>query len=63
MERSNNMAVRIHPTSDVAADAVIGDGTAIWLFCQVRPGAHIGKKIAIWAREFILIMMSSLAIM
>jgi UDP-2-acetamido-3-amino-2,3-dideoxy-glucuronate N-acetyltransferase len=38
------MAVRIHPTSDVAADAVIGDGTAIWLFCQVRPGAHIGKN-------------------
>ena len=38
------MAVRIHPTSDVAADAVIGDGTAIWLFCQVRPGAHLGKN-------------------
>ncbi len=38
------MAVRIHPTSDVAADAVIGDGTAIWLFCQIRNGAHIGKN-------------------
>jgi UDP-2-acetamido-3-amino-2,3-dideoxy-glucuronate N-acetyltransferase len=37
------MAVRIHPTSDVSSEAVIGDGTAIWLFCQVRPGAHIGK--------------------
>jgi acetyltransferase-like isoleucine patch superfamily enzyme len=37
------MAVRIHPTSEVSSDAVIGDGTAIWLHCQIRPGAHIGK--------------------
>ncbi len=38
------MAVRIHPTSDVSSEAVIGDGTSIWLFCQIRPGAHIGKN-------------------
>jgi acetyltransferase-like isoleucine patch superfamily enzyme len=47
------MAVRIHPTSDVAADAVIGDGTSIWLFCQVRSGAHIGKNCNLGKSVFI----------
>ncbi len=37
------MSVRIHPTSEVSAKATIGDGTQIWLFCQVRDGAKIGK--------------------
>src|SRR3954463_12975561 len=37
------MSVRIHPTSDVSAKATIGDGTQIWLFCQIRDGARIGK--------------------
>lgn len=38
------MSVRIHPTSEVSDQATIGDGTAIWLHCQVRPGAKIGKN-------------------
>ncbi len=38
------MPVRIHSTSDVSAKAVIGEGTQIWLFCQVRDGAKIGKN-------------------
>ncbi len=38
------MTVRIHPTSEVSDQATIGDGTAIWLHCQVRPGSHIGKN-------------------
>jgi acetyltransferase-like isoleucine patch superfamily enzyme len=37
------MSVRIHPSSDVSAKATIGEGTQIWLFCQVRDGAKIGK--------------------
>src|SRR4051794_6463751 len=37
------MSVRIHPTSDVSPKATIGDGTQIWLFCQVRDNAKIGK--------------------
>ena len=37
------MPVRIHPTSEVSASATIGDGTQIWLFCQVRDNARIGK--------------------
>jgi acetyltransferase-like isoleucine patch superfamily enzyme len=38
------MAVRIHPTADVSDKAVIGDGTQIWNYCQVREGATIGKQ-------------------
>ena len=34
---------RIHPTSEVSKTAEIGDGTQIWLFCQVRDGVKIGK--------------------
>lgn len=38
------MAIRIHPTAEVAEDAVIGDGTSIWHHCQIRPRAHIGQN-------------------
>ena len=37
------MSVRIHPTSEVSSKATIGEGTQIWLFCQVRDNAKIGK--------------------
>ena len=37
------MAARVHPTSLVADTAQIGDGTQIWLFCQVRENVRIGK--------------------
>jgi len=38
------MSVRIHSTSDVSPKATIGDGTQIWLFCQVRDNAKIGTN-------------------
>lgn len=38
------MTVRIHQTSEVSDQAIIGEGTSIWLHCQVRPGARIGKN-------------------
>lgn len=38
------MAIRIHPTAEVAEDAVIGEGTSIWHHCQIRPRAHIGQN-------------------
>lgn len=38
------MAARIHPTADVAENAVIGEGTSIWHQCQIRPGAKIGRN-------------------
>jgi UDP-2-acetamido-3-amino-2,3-dideoxy-glucuronate N-acetyltransferase len=38
------MSVRIHSTSEVSPKATIGDGTQIWLFCQVRDNAKIGTN-------------------
>ena len=36
-------AVRIHSSSEVSPKAEIGDGTQIWLFCQIRDGVKIGR--------------------
>lgn len=36
------MTARVHPTATVAASAVIGDGTQIWLHCQIREDVRIG---------------------
>lgn len=36
-------AVRIHESVYVDADVVIGDGTQIWHFSHILPGARIGK--------------------
>jgi len=38
------VTVRIHPTAIVDASAVIGDGTQIWLHCQIRDGVRIGEQ-------------------
>jgi UDP-2-acetamido-3-amino-2,3-dideoxy-glucuronate N-acetyltransferase len=38
------VTVRIHPTAVVDAGAVIGDGTQIWLHCQIRDGVRIGQE-------------------
>jgi UDP-2-acetamido-3-amino-2,3-dideoxy-glucuronate N-acetyltransferase len=37
------MTVRIHPSAVVSEKAEIGDGTQIWLHCQVRDSVRIGK--------------------
>jgi UDP-2-acetamido-3-amino-2,3-dideoxy-glucuronate N-acetyltransferase len=39
--------VYIHPTSEVSPKAKIGEGTKIWLHCQVREDAEIGKDCII----------------
>lgn len=36
------MTARIHPTAVVAASAVIGERTQIWLHCQIREQVRIG---------------------
>jgi UDP-2-acetamido-3-amino-2,3-dideoxy-glucuronate N-acetyltransferase len=38
------VGTRIHSSSFVSEKAVVGDGTQIWLFCQVRDGARLGKE-------------------
>lgn len=42
MVSKDRQNVRIHPTADVSAAAIIGEGTSIWHECQVRERAHIG---------------------
>lgn len=44
--------MRIHPLSDVQTSAV-GDGTSIWQFVVVLPGAVIGSNVNICAQVFI----------
>jgi acetyltransferase-like isoleucine patch superfamily enzyme len=34
----------VHPTAEVANDAVIGPGSYIWHQCQVMPGSRIGAN-------------------
>jgi UDP-2-acetamido-3-amino-2,3-dideoxy-glucuronate N-acetyltransferase len=38
------MAARIHSSSQVSDKAEIGDGSQIWLFCQVRENVKIGRN-------------------
>jgi UDP-2-acetamido-3-amino-2,3-dideoxy-glucuronate N-acetyltransferase len=40
----NTMAAYIHPSAEVADDAVVGDNTKIWHLVQLRPGAQIGSE-------------------
>ena len=35
--------VRVHPTAEVSANSVIGEGTSIWHCAQIREGARIGR--------------------
>jgi UDP-2-acetamido-3-amino-2,3-dideoxy-glucuronate N-acetyltransferase len=46
------MAVSIHPLANVGA-ADIGEGTRIWQFAVVLPGARIGRDCNICAHTFI----------
>jgi UDP-2-acetamido-3-amino-2,3-dideoxy-glucuronate N-acetyltransferase len=49
-ERPN---VRVHPTADVAADAVIGAGTSVWNQAQVRERARIGARCIIGKNVYV----------
>lgn len=43
----------IHPTADVEAGAVIGDGTKVWHLCHIRRDAHIGGECVIGRGVFV----------
>ena len=43
----NRADVRIHETADVSPRAIIGEGTSIWNFAQVREDVSIGKRCVI----------------
>ena len=38
------MNIRIHPSAEVSAEAIIGEGTSIWHQAQVRERARIGRN-------------------
>jgi acetyltransferase-like isoleucine patch superfamily enzyme len=46
------MSAEIHPLADVSSDD-IGDGTRIWQFAVVLPGAKIGRDCNICAHTFV----------
>ena len=46
------MSVTIHPLADVGSTD-IGDGTRIWQFAVVLPGAKIGRNCNVCAQTFI----------
>lgn len=49
-ERAN---VRIHPTAEVSAEAVIGPGTSVWNQAQVRERARIGAGCVIGKNVYV----------
>ena len=42
-----------HPTAVVDDGAQVGDGTKIWHFCHVMPGARIGKRCSLGQNVFV----------
>ena len=42
-----------HPSSIVDAGASVGDGTKIWHFCHVSPGARIGARCVLGQNVFV----------
>jgi len=41
------MSIFIHESAHISPEAKIGEGTKIWHFCHIMPGAKIGKKCSI----------------
>jgi acetyltransferase-like isoleucine patch superfamily enzyme len=38
------MPARIHPTAEVSEKAILGDGTVVWHWVQIREGARLGRS-------------------
>jgi acetyltransferase-like isoleucine patch superfamily enzyme len=51
--RFNMDDVQIHETAEVSEDAVIGKGTRIWHYVQIREGAQIGENCSIGKGAYI----------
>lgn len=43
----------IHPSAEVAADAVIGENSKVWSLSQIRSHAHIGENCNIGRNVFV----------
>lgn len=49
----NKKDINIHPTADVSSSAVIGSGTSIWNYAQVREGVTLGKNCILGKNSYI----------
>lgn len=47
------MSIFIHDSADVSPEAIVGDGTKIWHYSQVREGVRIGKNCIIGKDAYI----------
>lgn len=47
------MAVSIHPSAIVDEGAQIGDGSRVWHFVHVCPGARIGRNVSLGQNVFV----------
>jgi len=47
------MTTRIHPSADVHATALIGDGTSVWHLAQIRERAHLGANCVVGRGAYI----------
>lgn len=45
--------VQIHETAEVSEEAIIGRGTRIWHYAQIREGARIGENCSIGKGAYI----------
>lgn len=43
----------IHPSAEVEADAIIGEGSKIWHLCHIRRGANIGTDCVLGRGVFV----------
>ena len=43
----------VHPTAMIESDTVLGDGTKVWAYAQIRPGARIGRACSFGRNSFV----------
>ncbi len=47
------MAAKIHPTAEVSPKAVIGEGSSVWHYVQIREGVVLGKECIVGKNVYI----------
>jgi len=43
----------VHATAEIEDSAVIGEGTKVWHFCQIRRGARLGRDCVLGRGVFV----------
>lgn len=45
--------VFVHPTAIIDSGALLGNGTKVWHFCHIMPGAQIGERCVLGQNVFV----------